>query len=83
MFAILTGYHSGTYIYIYDRTFWSGGKIFLQFTDSILLDVKTKQVLTESQQLFTAVLTSVSKFLESLPIQGPSCTQSTFEGQFA
>ena len=34
------------------------------------LDVKTKRVLTEPQQLSTAVLTSFSKFVEGLPIQG-------------
>ena len=34
------------------------------------LDIKTKRVLTEPQQLSTAVLTSFSKFVDGLPNQG-------------
>ena len=42
----------------------------LRSTCSMRFDVKTKRVLTETQQLSTAVLTSFSKFVGGLPIQG-------------
>ena len=48
-------------------------------TGSQCFDVKTKRVLTEPQQLSTAVLTSFSKFVEGLPIQ----RTLNYTGQFS
>ena len=43
-------------------------------------DVKTKRVLTEPWQLSTTVVTSFSKFVEGLPIQGTLRYTGHFSG---
>ena len=45
------------------------GRKSLRATGSMRFELKTKRVMTKPQQLFMAVLTSFSKFVEGLPIQ--------------
>ena len=56
------------------------GRTSLRATGSMRLDVKTKRVLTEPLKLSTGVLTSFSKFVDGLPIQGTLKYTGHFSG---